>query len=398
MIPFFVAALLYDGGANQNMRYVAAALFIIASLTDMLDGKIARKYNLVTNFGKFMDPLADKLLVCSALICMIELRELPAWMVIIIISREFIISGFRLVASDNGVVIAASYWGKFKTTFQMIGVVLLIFNIPVLSTLTTIIVWIALALTVISLVDYIVKNAGVLTEGKIYGKSETEVKEKLQDLLKCGGAVVIYTRRRGKDVHVLAETQAEDEESAKAALKPVAKEIKKALGDMYYSTKENETMEETVVRLLTKYGLTVTTAESCTGGMVAAKIINVPGASDVFDQGYITYSNKSKRKILDVSKATLKKYGAVSEQTAREMALGGVLAADADACVAVTGLAGPDGGTEEKPVGLVYVSCCMKDEVIVEECHFNGTRQEIREHAAVTALDLLRRMIIRSRQ
>ena len=167
MIPFFVAALLYDGGANQNMRYVAAALFIIASPTDMLDGKIARKYNLVTNFGKFMDPLADKLLVCSALICMIELRELPAWMVIIIISREFIISGFRLVASDNGVVIAASYWGKFKTTFQMIGVVLLIFNIPVLSTLTTIIVWIALALTVISLVDYIVKNVGVLTEGKM---------------------------------------------------------------------------------------------------------------------------------------------------------------------------------------------------------------------------------------
>ena len=167
MIPYFVAALLYDGGANQNMRYVAAALFIIASLTDMLDGKIARKYNLVTNFGKFMDPLADKLLVCSALICMIELRELPAWMVIIIISREFIISGFRLVASDNGVVIAASYWGKFKTTFQMIGVVLLIFNIPALSTLTTIIVWIALALTVISLVDYIVKNAGVLTEGKM---------------------------------------------------------------------------------------------------------------------------------------------------------------------------------------------------------------------------------------
>ena len=167
MIPFFVAALLYDGGANQNMRYVAAALFIIASLTDMLDGKIARKYNLVTNFGKFMDPLADKLLVCSALICMIELRELPAWMVIIIISREFIISGFRLVASDNGVVIAASYWGKFKTTFQMIGVVLLIFNIPALSMVTTIIVWIALALTVISLVDYIVKNVGVLTEGKM---------------------------------------------------------------------------------------------------------------------------------------------------------------------------------------------------------------------------------------
>lgn len=167
MIPFFVAALLAKGGTDQTLRYVAAAIFIVASLTDMLDGKIARKYNLVTNFGKFMDPLADKLLVCSALICLIELGELPAWMVIIIISREFIISGFRLVASDNGVVIAASYWGKFKTTFQMISVVLLILNIPALATVTTVLVWIALALTVISLVDYLVKNAGVLTEGKM---------------------------------------------------------------------------------------------------------------------------------------------------------------------------------------------------------------------------------------
>ena len=166
MIPVFLFFLLTDYAGNCS-KWIAVIVFILASLTDFLDGHIARKYNLVTNFGKFMDPLADKLLVCSALICMIELRQLPAWMVIIIISREFIISGFRLVASDNGVVIAASYWGKFKTTFQMIGVVLLIFNIPALSTLTTIIVWIALALTVISLVDYIVKNVGVLTEGKM---------------------------------------------------------------------------------------------------------------------------------------------------------------------------------------------------------------------------------------
>ena len=166
MIPFFVAALLYDGGANQNMRYVAAALFIIASLTDMLDGKIARKYNLVTNFGKFMDPLADKLLVCSALICMIELRELPAWMVIIIISREFIISGFRLVASDNGVVIAASYWGKFKTVSQMFMVIVLIADLGgVFDTVGTVLIWLALILTVISLIDYIAKNVEVLTKG-----------------------------------------------------------------------------------------------------------------------------------------------------------------------------------------------------------------------------------------
>ena len=167
MIPFFVFFLLWQNGENYTFRMIALALFIIASLTDLLDGKIARKYNLVTNFGKFIDPLADKLLVCSALICLIELNALPAWMVIIIISREFIISGFRLIASDNGVVIAASYWGKFKTTFQMVSVVLLILDIPALAFVTTICVWIALVLTIVSLVDYIYKNHKILTEGSI---------------------------------------------------------------------------------------------------------------------------------------------------------------------------------------------------------------------------------------
>ena len=166
MIPFFVAALMVDGGTNQTMRYVAAAIFIIASLTDMLDGKIARKYNLVTNFGKFMDPLADKLLVCSALICMIELGQLPAWMVIIIISREFIISGFRLVASDNGIVIAASYWGKFKTVFQMAMIIVLIADLGgVFDIIGEFLIWVAVALTIISLIDYIWKNRQVLTQG-----------------------------------------------------------------------------------------------------------------------------------------------------------------------------------------------------------------------------------------
>ena len=165
MIPFFVAALLYENGADQTMRIIANVIFITASLTDLLDGKIARKYGLVTNFGKFMDPLADKLLVCSALICLIQLGQLPAWVVIVIISREFIISGFRRVAADNGMVIAARYWGKFKTVFQMTAVVLLIFNIPPLSVLTSAVLWIAVILTVVSLVDYVAKNIKVLTEG-----------------------------------------------------------------------------------------------------------------------------------------------------------------------------------------------------------------------------------------
>ena len=165
LIPFFVFFMMapfFEGYGN----YIALVIFIVASLTDLLDGKIARKYHLVTNFGKFMDPLADKLLVCSALICLIELGQLPAWMVIVIISREFSISGFRLVASDKGVVIAANYWGKFKTTFQMIMVCLMIANIEQISLLTNIIMWIALALTVISLIDYVWKNRSVMADTK----------------------------------------------------------------------------------------------------------------------------------------------------------------------------------------------------------------------------------------
>ena len=166
LIPFFVFFLLSPYFPAYG-NYIAVAIFIVASLTDMLDGKIARKYNLVTNFGKFMDPLADKLLVCSAMICLIELDRLAAWIVIVIIAREFIISGFRLIAAEQGIVIAASYWGKFKTTFQMIAVILMIVNLPVLHILTVACTWIALVLTVVSLVDYIAKNHKVLTEGAI---------------------------------------------------------------------------------------------------------------------------------------------------------------------------------------------------------------------------------------
>lgn len=164
LIPFFVLFMLVD--ITSVDKWIALTIFIVASLTDLLDGKIARKYNLVTNFGKFMDPLADKLLVCSALICLVEMAKLPAWMVIVIIAREFIISGFRLIASDNGVVIAASYWGKFKTTFQMIMICLLIADIGVIKMVTNVIVWIALILTVVSLIDYLVKNKDVMKETK----------------------------------------------------------------------------------------------------------------------------------------------------------------------------------------------------------------------------------------
>ena len=167
LIPFFVLFTLVDLVPGYS-RYLAVLIFIAASLTDLLDGQIARKYNLVTNFGKFMDPLADKLLVCAALICLVSERLLPAWMVIVIISREFIISGFRLVASDNGVVIAASYWGKFKTTFQMLMIIVLILDLGgVFDLIGQILVWISLILTVVSLIDYLIKNKHVILEGSI---------------------------------------------------------------------------------------------------------------------------------------------------------------------------------------------------------------------------------------
>ena len=167
LIPFFVFFMLapyFEGYGN----YIAVAIFIIASFTDFLDGYLARRDNLVTNFGKFMDPLADKLLVCAALICLVETGQLPAWVVVIIISREFIISGFRLIASDNGVVIAASYWGKFKTVFQMAMIIALIFDFGgFFGIIETALIWISLILTVVSLVDYIKKNIGVLKDGNM---------------------------------------------------------------------------------------------------------------------------------------------------------------------------------------------------------------------------------------
>ena len=170
MIPFFVIFML-TGWGGEASKWISLAIFIVASLTDLLDGHIARKHNLVTNFGKFMDPLADKLLVCSALICFVAIPSgpMPAWVVIVIMSREFIISGFRLVASDAGVVIAASYWGKIKTVVQMLMSILLIFNFEgsVINIVENVFIYAAVILTVISLIDYMVKNRNVMQDGNM---------------------------------------------------------------------------------------------------------------------------------------------------------------------------------------------------------------------------------------
>lgn len=231
---------------------------------------------------------------------------------------------------------------------------------------------------------------------KICGYGESQVEDKLLDLIDKQTNPTIATYAKTGEVHLRITARAKNEDSARKLLKPVVKEVKKRFEDSVYSVKENETLEGAVVRLLEKYELTVSTAESCTGGLLAGRIVNVPGASEVFKEGFVTYSNKAKRKLLDVSKATLKKYGAVSEQTAKEMAAGGAFAADSDTCIAITGIAGPDGGTEEKPVGLVYIACYVKDKVTVERCQFRGSRDKIREQAVVRGLNLLRLSILQN--
>ena len=231
---------------------------------------------------------------------------------------------------------------------------------------------------------------------KICGVGESQVEDKLLDLIDQQTNPTIATYAKTGEVHLRVTASASSQEEAEKLIKPVVKEIKKRFGDAVYSTKEEESLEAAVVRLLKKHELTVTTAESCTGGMLAARLVNVPGVSDVFREGFVTYSNKAKRRLLDVGKGTLKQYGAVSEQTAREMAMGGVFATGADICVATTGIAGPGGGTEDKPVGLVYISCILRDEVTVQRFQFKGNREKVREQTVVKALDLLRRSILAS--
>ena len=233
---------------------------------------------------------------------------------------------------------------------------------------------------------------------KICGVGESQVEDRLLDLIDKQTNPTIATYAKTGEVHVRVTASAPTKEIADKLIKPVVKEIKKRMGTAVYSTREEETLEMAVVRLLKKHALTVATAESCTGGLVAGRIVNVPGSSEVFREGFVTYSNKAKRRHLDVSKSTIKKYGAVSKETAREMAVGGAFATDSDLCVAITGLAGPDGGTEEKPVGLVYMACCMGDKVTVEKYQFKGNRNKIREQSVVKALDLVRRTVLESQE
>ena len=229
---------------------------------------------------------------------------------------------------------------------------------------------------------------------KTFGLGESMLEDAIKDLMESQTNPTIAPYAKTGEVHLRVTAKAADRQEAKKLIQPVCDEIKKRFGKNIYSLDENETLEESIVKLLKKHELKLVTAESCTGGLLAGRIVGVPGVSDVFSRGFITYSNKSKRKVLDVSKSTLNEFGAVSKQTAKEMAVGAAIAGHADVAVSVTGIAGPDGGTDEKPVGLVYIGCHINEKNYVKEFVFYGNRQKIRESSVANALGLLRQCIV----
>ncbi len=229
---------------------------------------------------------------------------------------------------------------------------------------------------------------------KLAGIGESQVAERIQDLIEKQTNPTLATYAKTGEVHLRITAKAKNKKAAKKLLKPIVKELKARFGNAIYTTKENITLEDAVVKLLRKRKWKVTTAESCTGGLLAGRLINAAGASKVIQQGYITYSNKAKRNLLGVEKITLEQYTAVSDQVVYEMAEGGAKAANADVCIAITGLAGPDGGSEAIPVGTVYIGCCLHRAVKVEQYQFKGNRQKIRDYAVVRALNLLRLCIL----
>lgn len=228
---------------------------------------------------------------------------------------------------------------------------------------------------------------------KICGIGESMVETQIADLIAGQSNPTIAPYAKVGEVHLRVTAKAKDEKEAKKMVKPVVKELKERFGKSVYTVDESVTLEDTVIGMLKEKGMSLTTVESCTGGLLAARLTKVPGVSEVFKQGFVTYSNRAKRKLLEVKKSTLKDYGAVSEKTAKEMAKNGAFITGADACLSVTGVAGPD-QVEGKPVGLVYIGCCYKNIVTVKEYHFNGERDKIREWAAVSALILLRECLL----
>ena len=358
LVPVFVAAFLapwpewlgFSSAFSNNWKsLVAAIIFVAISATDWLDGYLARSRNEITDFGKFMDPLADKILVAAALICLVELGDLPTWVVLIILAREFIVSGVRMMAASKGVVIAASMVGKFKTVFQMIAIVL--FSVKRSSFVSSFgddfsnmfwlfswfVMLIALGLTIASMLDYLVKAREVIGLGSLSGTS----------------------------------TPSQPLVPSESKLHEQAVELSREL-----------------VANARERGLTISTAESMTGGMIGAFLSTVPGSSNVFKGGVMSYTNEIKHALLDVGEDVLESFGAVSEQVALQMAEGARLHTESDIALSVTGLAGPDGDELGNPVGTVWIGISTGASTRAQHKLFTGGRDSIRLQTLICALEM----------
>lgn len=343
LVPVFVVAIISPWpdyfpeweSAELWKPWIAAFIFAVLSCTDALDGYLARSRGEVTNFGKFIDPLADKILVAAALLALIELQVLPSWVALLIIAREFIVSGLRMLVATHGVVVAASWYGKAKTVFQIIAILLFIVKEsdvllslhPDMELVLYVVSWlfmiIALVLTIVSMVDYFMKCAPILGFGSAGSKA-----------------------------------------------------------------KDESCTAEQVVRMAEKAHLHLSTAESCTGGLIGGALTAVPGSSAVVEGGVISYSNDVKMHVLGVSASDLERVGAVSSEVAASMAEGSRRVTGSDIAVAVTGIAGPGGAVPGKPVGTVWFGLATGKGTKTFLRHFDGDRDKVREATVAFALEL----------
>lgn len=358
LVPVFVVALLSDWPAwmpdpvfaQRAKPWVAMFIFILLSCTDALDGYLARSRNEVTAFGQFVDPLADKIMVAAALVSLVDLHILPAWIAILILSREFIISGLRMLAANKGTVIAASWYGKAKTVFQIIAIALFIIKEEFVYVLPIefvkplhVVAWffmcIAILLTIVSMIDYFAKSASLLgfTGEDEYGE-EAALDYSREGLVEAAEAVLEHARAKG-------------------------------------------------------YSLGC--AESLTGGLIAANLTAVPGSSDTFKGGIVSYAYEVKSSLLSVSEDVLATEGAVNAYTVETMAQNARERLDCTIAVAVSGIAGPGGEEPGKPVGTVFLACATDDGIVSEEKHFEGDREGVRLQTVAEAMRLFEDAIAR---
>lgn len=367
LVPLFVVALLSPWPewfgilhvvTDQTKALVAAGVFVVISCTDWIDGYLARSRGEVTDLGKFLDPLADKILVAAALIALVELRVIPSWPVLIILTREFIVSGIRMVAATKGVVIAASWYGKAKTVLQIVAIVLFLVKdslyIPdvqaavgnPLYVVSWLVMIAALVMTVLSMFDYIMKARPLLFPAD--GDEGDD-----------GGAAC-----------------KEDPANALAQPEP----------EVFHSESGLKALASEVVGRASEAGVTLACAESLTGGWVSECITSVPGSSAVFAGGFVTYATDSKHKVLGVGSLLLDEQGPVCEEVAVEMAEGAARRLDADVAVSVTGIAGPTGAEPGKPVGTVWMGVYAFGVVSAVRKQFDGDRDSVRAQTVEAAL------------